>query len=200
MSLTTTDILAAAEIRTALEGKRCWYAFVGFGCTFAMDLGRKVRRDEQEIAALDRSRARLAKRGKAPNHPAGYRTHKGESHLLVWCSWRLADAAGPLASSDSDRETCEAAAARLIGKTVRHAEIGDGWDLRLQLTSGLRVSVFPDHVGPEANFDGNWELWRPDQAYLIGTDLACEVIDQKNRPLRPQPRAGRWQVAGHGRR
>ena len=190
------DELAAAEIRSALQGKRCWYAYTSVGCTFAMDLGRKIPRDDDEIAAMDRLRKRMVRQ-----HPRGVgpleREHlrfKGESHLLVWCSWRIEDAKGPLASSDSDAELCEKVVRRLIGKTVQVVEIRPGWDLRLDLSSGLTVAVFPDHVGPEANFDGNWELWRPDQAYLIGTDLACDVMDRENRRLRPQPQKGRWQV------
>lgn len=135
---------------------------------------------------------------KGAEHPDEYARYKGESHLLVWCSWRIDNAEGPLASSGSDLELCRPAVERLVGKTVREVEIGHGWDLRLALTWGLIVSVFPDHVGPAAGFDGNWELWRPEQAYLIGTDLACEVTDRQNRPLRPQPRAGRWQVEDGG--
>jgi hypothetical protein len=152
------------------------------------------------VARLERAQARLLKgrRSKGSRHPDEYTRYTGESHLLVWCSWRIDDAKGPLASSDSEFELCESAVERLIGKTVRNVRIGHGWDLRLDLSSGWVVSVFPDHVGPESSFDGNWELWRPEQAYLVGTDLACEVIDRENRPLRPLPRAGRWQVGGTG--
>ena len=185
--------LAAAEIRSALRGKRCWHAYVGVGCTFAMDLGRKMPRDPEEIAVLERVAARA--RGKGPVHEARDLRYVGESHLLAWCSWRIEQAGRPLASADSSREECEAAVRQLIGKAIRQVDILPGWDLRLALSSDLTVNVFPDHVGPEANFDGNWELWRPEQAYLIGTDLTCQVIDRQNRPLQLQPQAGRWRLA-----
>jgi hypothetical protein len=73
-------------------------------------------------------------------------------------------------------------------------EIGAGWNLRLDFASGLVLSVLPDHVGPSASFDGNWELWKPAQAYLIGIDLRCEVIDRENRVLTPSGRQDRWVV------
>ena len=184
------DELAAAEIRAALQGKRCWHAYVGIGCTFAMDLGKKILRDSQERAWSEKH---------ARNYPPEYRRYEGESHLLVWCSWRIEDGKGPLASSDNDFDVCEQAIRRLIGRAVREVRIGPGWDLRVEMSSGLTVTVFADHVGAKAIFDGNWELWRPDQAYLIGTNLACEVIDRQNRALSLQPRGGRWVVAPPGK-
>ncbi|GEM_PF-1513270 len=190
------DELAAAEIRSALQGKRCWYAYSSVGCTFAVDLGRKIPRDGDEMKVTDRIRKRLESKhphGVSPQEQEHLR-FKGESHLLVWCSWRIEDAKGPLASSDSQADLCEKVVRQLIGKTVQRVEIRAGWDLCLDFSSGLTLNVFPDHVGQEANFDGNWELWRPDQAYLIGTDLTCDVIDCENRRLRPQPQKGRWQV------
>ncbi len=196
MPLNTADILAAAEIRASLEAKRCWYAYVSVGCTFAMDLGRKVRRDPEEVAALAELRKRRKIKGaSASPHPREYDTHKGESHLLVWCAWRLADSAGPVASSDNDRETCEQAVAQLVGKTVRHVEITDGWDVRLEFSKSLVLTLFPDHVGPEASMDTNWELWRPDRAYFVEADLTCRVTDPQERALRPQPGTQRWQLA-----
>lgn len=188
------DELAAAEVRAALMGKRCWYAFISFGCTFAVDLGRKVSRSPEEVAALDRLHAK-----RPSGHPVEYRRFQGESHLVVWCSWRIEQAGRPLASSDSEPEESKAAVRRLVGKTVRQVDILSGWDLRLTLTSDLTVKVFPDHVGPAANFDGNWELWRPEQAYLIGTDLTCQVIDRQNRRLGPESGYGRWKVAGEAK-
>jgi hypothetical protein len=187
------DELAAAEMRSFLQGKRCWDAYASFACTFAMDIGRKIPCDAQELALRKRLAALRAK--KSGIWRQGYRKFNSESHLLLWCSWRIDDAKGPLASSDSDFAECKQAVERLIGKVVQHVEIQSSWDLRLSMSSGLMVSVFPDHVGPEANFDGNWELWRPDRAYLVGTDLACEVIDRQNRPLELRPDGGRWQVA-----
>lgn len=186
------DELAAAEIRTALQGKRCWYAYAGFGCTVAVDLGRRIPRDKR-LVALHRRLVREHPDA-AADHPEEHLRHMGESHLLIWCSWRLDDAKSPLASSDGEPDQCEQAIQRMIGKTVRQVEIGGAWDLRLELSSGLVLSVFPDHVGDDASFDGNWELWRPEQVYAIETDLTCNVLDHENRPLKPGSRTGRWRL------
>lgn len=186
-----TDELAAAEIRMALQGKRCWYGYVGIGCTFAIDLGRKVARDPAVVALHKRL---LKKFPKMTAHPEEHLRYEGESHLLVWCSWRMDDDRGPVASSDNESPRCEAAIERLIGKTVRRVDIGSAWDLRMEFSSGLVVSIFPDHVGPDASIDTNWELWRPEQAYFIGDDLACRVQDRENRPMLPGTRSGRWRV------
>lgn len=185
---------AAAEIRNALLGKRCWGAFMSFACTIGMDLGRKVPRDPQAMAALDRSLAKLAKK-RGRRRAARASRFVGESHVIVWCSWRIEGRHGPIASADSDEKTCEQAIARLTGKTMQHVDIQPGWNLRLAMTSGLVLNVFPDHVGESASFDGNWELWRPDQAFLIGTDLTCRVIDRENRPMELRPEQGRWRVS-----
>jgi hypothetical protein len=172
--------IAAAEISAALLGKRCWYAYVGVGCTFSMDLGRRLLRDRP-----------LTHR----QHPPEYRKYEGESSLLVWCSWRVESARGPLASSDNEFDLCQEAIRRLIGRSVEDVRIEPGWSLRLALSSGLVVSVFADHVGPKAIFDGNWELWRPEQAYVIGTDLTCQILDRQYRPVPlPSPRR-RWKSA-----
>ncbi len=179
-----------------MEAKRCWYAYVSVGCTFAMDLGRKIRRDAEEVAAIaDLRRRREAKGIPVTPHPAEYDTLKGENQLVVWCSWRMADSNGPMASSDSDRDTCEAAIGQVIGKTVRHVEITEGWDFRLEFTTGLVLSMFPDHVGSDASMDTNWELWRPDRAYFVETNLTCRVTDTQDRTLCPQPGTRRWQLA-----
>jgi hypothetical protein len=190
------DEHAAVEIRAALQGKRCWYAYLGVGCTFAMDVGRKLPRDRAYVAAMERVRAKMIRRGhRGPTHPQEYLKYQGESHLLVWCWWRIDAAEGPLASSDNEPDLCESAVRRLIGKTVQRVDIGAGWEMRLAFNAHVILNVFPNFVGPNADFDGNWELWRPDQAYLIGTDLRCEVIDRQNRPMQPRSRQGRWAVA-----
>jgi hypothetical protein len=186
--------LAEAEIKSSLLGRKCWYAYTSVGNTPKLVLGRKVPRDAEDLAARAKLAGRRASRGVARHHPDVWERCQGESELLVWCSWRLDDAKGPVTSWDDESQRCEDGICGLIGHSVRNVEIGAGWNLRLDFASGLVLSVLPDHVGPSPSFDGNWELWKPDQAYLIGTDLTCEVIDCENRRLRPQPQKGRWQV------
>lgn len=194
---TTTDILAqeiaGAEIRAALLGKKCWHGYVSAGNTFQIALGRKVARSREETEARLRVRARRAAHDvRGSKRENEFTRFAGESNLLVWCSWRLDRRNGPLTSWDGEAEQCEAGICRLVGRTVKSVDIGAGWDLRLAFSGELLLTVFPDHVGEAASFDGNWEVWRKDQAYLIGTDLACEVIDRENRPLRLRDRQGRW--------
>lgn len=186
--------LAQAEIVSSLLGRKCWHAYTSVGNTPKLVLGRKVPRDAEDLAARAKLTARRKTRGAAKRHPDAWERYRGESELLVWCSWRLDGAKGPVTSWDDEPRRCEDGIRGLIGHGVRNVEIGTGWNLRLDFAGGSALSVLPDHVGPSASFDGNWELWRPDQAYLVGTDLTCEVIDRENRRLRPQPRQGRWQV------
>jgi hypothetical protein len=80
----------------------------------------------------------------------------------------------------------------MAGKTVCRVLVGDGWDLRVEFTGGLTLTVFPDHVGPHAAFDGNWELWTPELYYSVGTDLECGVETRQYPPTLP----ARWRAAG----
>lgn len=186
--------LAEAEIKSSLLGRKCWYAYTSVGNTPKLVLGRKVPRDAEDLAARAKLAARRKSRGVARHHPDVWERCQGESELLVWCSWRLDDAKGPVTSWDDEPKRCEDGIRGLIGRSVRDVKIGAGWNLRLDFAGGLVLSVLPDHVGPSASFDGNWELWKPVQAYLIGTDLRCEVIDRENRVLAPSDRQDRWVV------
>ena len=171
--------LASAEIRAALSGKKCWYAFSSFGSTVGLDLGRKVLRPRPL-----RNRA----------HKPEYRKYEGERHLILWCSWRLERSGLPIISSDGTEPQCQEHLQVLVGRMVRQVEISPSWDLRLVFSGDVALIAFPDHVGQAAGFDGNWELWTPEQAYLVGTDLECKVIDRQNRVLAPIARQDRWVV------
>jgi hypothetical protein len=166
------------SLRAALLRKRCWRAFTSIGCTIGLDFGRKVDRDPQYVAKMDRFWARMAKKHPGRRYPKKVDRHVGESHVVVWCSWRIDDAGGPVGSSDNDARACGRAVERLNRRLVQDVEIGVDWSLRLRMSGGVVLTVFPDHVGPDANFDGNWEVWRPDRAYLIGSDLSCEIVDR----------------------
>ena len=117
----------------------------------------------------------------------------GCSLLLVLCAWRIDSRRVPLASSDSKIATGKKAASRLAGKIIRRIEIGSSWDLRIDMTDGLALTVFPDHVGPAASVDANWELWRLGVSYVIGNDLTCEVLGKDNCEMQLKPPFQRWQ-------
>jgi len=178
------DEVAAAEIRVALAGKRCWYAYSTCVSTVGLALGRKLAREKPL---------------RNKSHTEEYRRFEGELHLIIWCSWRLDKGTGPLVSSDGDEQVCHDRLGALIGRTVQAVEVSPSWDLQIGFSGGFLLSAFPDHVGESANFDGNWELWRPDQAYLVGTDLTCEVMDRDNRPLTLRSRRRRWTAAGEAK-
>ena len=175
------DEIAAAEIKTALAGKKCWYAYSTCVSTVGLALGRRVPR---------------VKPLRSKSHTEEYRRFEGELHLIIWCSWRLDKGNAPLISSDGDEQLCHDRLGVLIGRTAQAVQVSPSWNLQIGFSGGFVLIAFPDHVGESANFDGNWELWRQDQAYLVGTDLTCEVIDRENRPLRLRSRRGRWTVAG----
>ena len=185
---------AATEIRTSLIGRKCWYGYTSFGNTFQIALGRKVARDADEVAAVKRMRERRTAKGLKPPVLDEFDRFRGESNLLVWCSWRLDGEKGPITSWDDEAARCQTGIRGLVGRVIRDAVIGGGWNLQLAFSGGLILSVFPDHVGPSASFDGNWEIWQSKQAFFIGTDLTCEVADRDNRPLRLESQRGRWRA------
>jgi len=174
------DEFASTEIRTLLTGKKCWCAFSTFASTVGLDMGRKIRRERplRHVPATAKNRE-----------------YMGEAHVVIWCSWRLEHSGVPLVSSDADGTTCETQLRKVVGRSVRSVDVSSSWDLRILFSGGFSLYAFPDHVGNDADFDGNWELWTPDQAYLIGTDLSCEVMDrEENRPMHLPPRRERWQA------
>ena len=172
------------EIKTSLLGKKCWYVSCGgsAGYSFELSLGRKFPRPRPL---------------KNPSCPEEFRQYEPEIGLLVWCSWTLRDARGHLTGSDDETDGLEKGLRRLVHRLVRSVEIGTtNWYLRLGFSGGLDLYVFPDHVGPAASFDGNWEVWRPTDAYLIGTDLSCEVIERDYPLVEPGEQAGDEKTAG----
>ena len=180
----------AREIKKALIGRRCWYAYVSIGNTFQISLGRKIARDAMELAAI----ASLRKKRLARQAAKGVRVSEdhlsrefdrftGEANLLAWCPWRLDGKRGPvvrpITSWDDDPARCLAGIRRLMGRAVRSATIEFGWFLKLNFSGGFTLNVFPTHVGANASFDGNWELRTPDAAYEIDTELTCQVRSRK---------------------
>jgi hypothetical protein len=174
----------ARDVVAALHGKKCWNVACGgsVGSTFQLALGGKVPRERPL---------------KNPTVSSEYRQYEGQVGLMVWCSWRLEMPSGPLTSSDDESPRMESGLRRLAGKTVRRVSISDGWFLRIEFSMGLILSVFPDHVGANASFDGNWEVWAPGRLYAVGTDVTCEIEARK--PLVVQPHANSSQKACRGR-
>lgn len=170
---------AAAEIKTMLVGKKCWHAGSTFASTVGLGLGRKILREKPLRNKRDPDLMR----------------YDPEVYVIFWCSWRLENGAGPLVSCDASMKVCEEKLDGLVGRTIQTVAISPTWDLRIGFSGGLALTAFPDHVGASPAFDGNWEVWGQDQAYLIGTDLACKVMDRHDRPMQLRPRQGRWSVA-----
>jgi hypothetical protein len=152
----------ATEIMTALLGRDCWNVACGgcVGASFQLALGRKVPR---------------ARPLRNPKVTEEYRHYEGECGLMVWCSWRLANRKGPLTSSDDESPRRDEGLRGLASRTIVQVGILPSWDMHVEFSGGLMLSVFPDHVGAAASFDGNWEVWTPDLLYAVGTDLVCEV-------------------------
>ena len=191
------DEVPAARIRSFLKGLKCWYGYAGIGNTFQIALGRKTPRDPAEIAFKQKSDKRLAAKGYSlPPDPlrAEWDKFEGESNLLVWCSWRLDGIKGPITNPKDKPDICDAGIRRLIGQTVSSVHITPGWGLQLEFSGELTLSIFPDNVGSSADIDTNWELFRSHRVYFVGTDLICQVTYGDGRPIRRQPKQGRWKV------
>lgn len=147
-----------ADIVVSLLGRKCWYVSCGRGVghTFQLALGGKVPR---------------ALKLKNKEHSEEYRRFEGEYGLMVWCAWRLD---GVITSSDTKAKLAYSDLKRLTGKIIRKVVV-DNWNLRLDFTGGLSLSVFANNIGEDANFDGNWEVWTPKTSYSVTTKLTCEM-------------------------
>ena len=168
----------ALDIQASLLGKKCWDVGCGAaaGSSFSLSFGKKLLQCPPSTSA------------KAVEK---YGQFERELKLLVWCSWTLNNGRGPVTSSDDETPGLEKGLRRLSGRTVQSAEIGADWYLRLAFSGGMMLTIFPDHVGPAASFDGNWELWRQRDAYIVETDLSCKVIPRDYPPLEV-PSDARW--------
>jgi hypothetical protein len=131
----------------------CWYVSV-VGTSFQLALGAKVPR-------------KTAIRNLA--HSQEYRLFEGEANLLVWCSWRLDSPSEPLVSSDCSTAAAETKLDQLVGKNLKHVTMESiAGDLLLTFDSGLRLTVFCDHLPGAPSFDGNWDLFLPDRLFSVG--------------------------------
>jgi len=160
MTKMTTD---SFEIVKASVGEVCWYVSVG-GCTlpsFELALGKKLER-EQPL--------------KNPAHTDEYRQYRGESSLLVWCSWRLDSEQSSIVSSDDDGETIKAELRVLIGPTFLEIIVHEPvWDAVLRFSGGLSLKIFCDHTEQDPSLDGNWEWETTDGKLFVGPGNKLEV-------------------------
>jgi len=161
----------ATEIVAALRDKQCWNVACGgsVGSTFQLALGGKVPRE------------RLLKN---PTVSSDYRRFEGEVGLLVWCVWRLVGSKGPLTSWDDDSPHRDERLRRLSGRTIVDVTIPYNWLLQIEFSGGLVLTVFPDHVGENASFDSNWEVWTPERLFSVNTQLVCDV-EERSVPAYP---------------
>jgi hypothetical protein len=166
----------AMAIKATLLGKKCWYVGCGgsVGYSFSLSFGKKLLRCPPPAN---------------PSAADKYGRIEPEVSLLVWCSWMLEGPHGPITSSDDETSGLESGLRRLSGRTIQAADIAPNWCFRLEFSGGLVLTIFPDHVGPSASFDGNWELWKQYDAYLVGTDLRCKVIKRDYPPSEASTRA-----------
>jgi hypothetical protein len=157
------------EIINAFRCKKCWYASCGgvAGATFALALGRKIRR----INPL-----------KNKSHSDDYRQYEGEVNLYVWCTWRLDSKEGPITSSDDSKKGIAKALDQLLGKKVTDIRVDiPCWDLHVMFSDGLSLHVFCDHLQNKPSFDGNWEVWLRQKAVFFGPGSKHEIQIRKSK-------------------
>ncbi len=154
----------------SITGLSCWYVSCGGVTlpTFQLALGNKVPREKP----LNNSA-----------HPEEFRRFKGEANLLVWCSWRLDGADGPLTSSDDTPTNIKNQLNQLIDARVESVDVAaPAWDLTVRFANGLQLHAFCDHVPGDPSFDGNWEMWRGDVAVVVGPGVRY-VIEARGQPV-----------------
>lgn len=135
-------------LQDIMRGKKCWYVSAGGSTvpTFLLVLGKKIPRDRPL---------------KNTKHPLEFQQYRGAVELLVWCSWRLQNKSDGLASSDQGEiGTCKLD--QLINSKVVSVSCDSPcWDLSITFSNGLVLSIFCDHIEPNASFAHNWEFWSP---------------------------------------
>lgn len=156
-----------ADVVRSLKGKRCWYVSSGaVGTTFQLALGRRVLRGRPL---------------RNESHPEAYRTHEGESNLLVWCSWRLDRGAVVLTSSNDSDENVVRELDRLVGRRiVSVAVVHPAWDLSLRFGDALSLQIFCDHV--PTRFNGNWDLATEGEMLSTGPGAYFERKPRRDSP------------------
>jgi hypothetical protein len=164
MGVIATSIPDAISARlNAVVGQRCWHVGAGglVGSSFSLALGARVRRERPLRNAAEFEEVKL---------------FKGEFRFVIWCSWRLGGDVSPVSSSDQETDkiarSLEALRNQALVGAICHAP---AWDLCLQFSGGLRLSVFCDHLAGDASIEQNWELWRGDEALLIGPGYSWRV-------------------------
>jgi hypothetical protein len=158
------------EITSSIRGKECWHVGYGgaAGTVFQLHIGDKLRRD-MNLSAL-----------KMPFHidwiPSEIDEYEGEIVLLVWCTWRLDGADGPLTSSDDTIDHVGDALKELKGRKIIDARIDlPAWDLHLFFSDGLTLRVFCDHMPGAPSFRYNWDMAIGDKSIEIGLGSRIEV-------------------------
>lgn len=166
MSIKNGKQTLAKQIHDLLVGKRCWYVSCGGAAasTFELALGEKKPR-EHPLANV--------------KHEEEFRNFEGEANLLVWCTWRLDNANGPVSSSDDAVEHIQAELVRLRGAAIADVKVElPGWDLQIAFVNDLTLRIFCDHLPGDPSFDGNWELWLPDKTITIDVGSVCQVEER----------------------
>jgi hypothetical protein len=163
-----------AAIVAQLEGLKCWHVGTGgaVGSTFLLALGERTPRS-------------IPLRNQA--HSDEFPYNKGSASILIWCAWRLDDAAGPITSWDDADDGVARGLAQVVGTKITSIEIEPPcWDATITFSTGLRLHVFCDHVPGEPSFDGNWQFSTPDAQVAFGPGARYQV-DTASSLGRPQP-------------
>lgn len=157
----TSDEMAAATLK-ALEGKPCWYVNAGgaAGATFSLAIGGKTPR----TVPLTN-----------PTVSDDFRQFEGEWNLYIWCSWRLEDERGAIASSYQPEVDGAAVLKSLTGQVLGNVVLDPhSLDLCLEFDRS-RLVIFCDHVLPASETDCNWELTAGARSLVAGPGSSYKV-------------------------
>jgi hypothetical protein len=146
----------------------CWNLNCGrgVGASFSLDLGKRIPRRVPRFS---------------DNRIVEVEEECGEVQILVWCTWRLDAACGPLTSSDDSDHGIQRGLSKLIGSTVETiAVISPAWDLTVRFSNGLTLKVFCDHVPGDPSIHGNWDFFLSGKSLHVGPGSAYKVEQHEN--------------------
>ena len=135
-------------------GTRCWHVSVGGASlpTFSLALGGKIPRESE-----------------LPNkaQPRAFRRYYPEVQFYVWCTWRLEDRSGVIATSRFPPARVVGSLNRCLGRRIIEAYVvPPAWDLVLIFERQLVLRMFCDRAPARAAED--WDARVGDRSIWVG--------------------------------
>jgi hypothetical protein len=92
----------------------------------------------------------------------------GTMNLIIGCSWRLDSASEVLCGIGMSHEEIHRGLDQMVGNVIRAIDVSPEMDLRVYFESGLKLSIFCDHVNEVSMWD-NYLVEGPWGSFIVGT-------------------------------